>query len=123
MIDSLGTILGFYTLSAFSIKASELPDGVARKLPRYPLLPATLLGRLAVSKSHQGMGVGCLLLLDALERSFANASKVASVAIVVDAIDENARAFYSHHEFVQLRDRPNSLFLSMATIEKAKRPR
>jgi hypothetical protein len=69
------------------------------------------------------MGVGRLLLLDALERSFANASKVASVAIVVDAIDENARAFYSHHEFVQLRDRPGSLFLSMPTIEKARRPR
>src|SRR5438309_8913779 len=62
-------ILGYYTLSSYGIDTGELPAGVAKKLPRYPLIPATLLGRLAIDLRYQGQGVGELLLMDALHRA------------------------------------------------------
>jgi GNAT superfamily N-acetyltransferase len=113
-----GAILGYYTLSAYSVRAAELPEAIAKRLPRYPLLPATLLGRLAVDASCRGLGLGRFLLMDALHRSWRNTSEVASVGVVVDALDERARAFYLHHEFQPLADHPAKLFLSMVTIEK-----
>ena len=119
MVDDSGSIAGYYTLSAYSIQLSELPDVIARKLPRYPLLPATMLGRLAVGSSWQGHHLGRFLLMDALHRSWRNTSEVASVGVAVEALDESARTFYLHHEFVQLQDHPNKLFLAMAVIERA----
>src|ERR1700683_3690587 len=62
-------VLGYYTLSSFGIDVGELPTEVTRKLPRYPLIPATLLGRLAVDDRHHGKGLGEFLLMDALHRS------------------------------------------------------
>ena len=113
-----GAILGYYTLSAYSVRAAELSESVAKRLPRYPLLPATLLGRLAVDASCRGLGLGRFLLMDALYRSWRNTSEVASVGVVVDALDERAQAFYLHHEFQTLADHPAKLFLAMATIER-----
>jgi GNAT superfamily N-acetyltransferase len=123
MTDASGSILGYYTLSAFSIESGELPEAIARKLPRYPLLPATLLGRLAVSQAHRGRGLGSILLADALERSLNNTFSVGSIGVIVDALDEGARAFYIRHQFAQLKDHPSRLFLPMATIEKAAKGR
>ena len=114
-----GAILGYYTLSAYSVHLSELPEAIARKLPRYPLLPATLLGRLAIDSSHRGKNLGRLLLMDALYRSWKNTSEVASIGVVAEALDEAAQAFYLHHEFVRLEDHSNKLFIAMGTIEKA----
>ena len=119
MVDSCGSILGYYTLSAYGIQLSALPERISRRLPRYPTIPATLLGRLAVSSAHQGQKLGRFLLTDALHRSWRNTTEVASVGVIVDALDESARAFYLHHEFIPLLDHPNRLFLAMATIEKA----
>ena len=119
LVDSVGSIVGYYTLSAFGVQLGELPEPIAKKLPRYPLLPATLLGRLAISRTCQGLNLGRFLLMDALHRSWIATSEVASVGVVVEALDESARAFYLHHEFVPLQDHPNKLFLAMATIEKA----
>ncbi len=119
LVDQSGSIAGYYTLSAYAIRLGDLPEAIGRKLPRYPLLPATLLGRLAISTSHRGQGLGRLLLMDALDRSWRNTSQIASVAVMVEAQDQNARAFYLHHEFMSLRDHPDKLFLAMATIEKA----
>lgn len=119
MVGRDGAILGYYTLSAYSIKLSELPERIVRRLPRYPLLPATLLGRLAVASAHGGQKLGRFLLMDALHRSWRNTSEVASVGVVVEALDDAARAFYQHHEFTQLLDHANKLFLAMSTIEKA----
>jgi predicted GNAT family N-acyltransferase len=123
MVDGSGSILGYYTLSAYSIQLGELPDAIARKLPRYPLLPATMLGRLAIGSSYKGQRLGRFLLMDALHRSWRNTSEVASVGVVVEALNETARTFYLHHEFVQIQHHPNKLFLAMATIEKAYRER
>jgi predicted GNAT family N-acyltransferase len=112
------TVIGYYTLSGTSIVAGELPTQIAKKLPRYPSLPATLLGRLAVDENYRGKGLGEELLMDALYRSWSHANRIASMAVVVDAKDEKARSFYEHYDFIQFPDRPNRLFLPMTTIVK-----
>ncbi|OGQ51648.1 MAG: GNAT family N-acetyltransferase [Deltaproteobacteria bacterium RIFCSPLOWO2_02_56_12] len=110
------TILGYYTLSSFGIDLAELPADVVRKLPTYPVVPAALLGRLAVDRRQQGQGLGEFLLIDALRRAFVQSSQIAAFAVVVDAIDEKAIGFYKHFDFLPLPDRPNRLFLPMKTI-------
>ena len=119
LLDTSGAIAGYFTLSAYGIRLGELPQAIARKLPRYPLLPATLLGRLAVDQSYRGQGLGRFLLMDASHRSWKNTAEVASIGVVVEALDDAARAFYLHHEFVELQGHPNKLFLAMSTVEKA----
>jgi predicted GNAT family N-acyltransferase len=119
LLDRNKNVVGYYTLSAYGVRLGELPEDVAKKLPRYPLLPATLLGRLAVSESLRGLGLGRFLLMDALHRSWRNTSEVASIGVVVEALDARARAFYLHHEFEALKDHPDRLFLAMATIQRA----
>lgn len=119
LVDAHRSILGYYTLSAYSIRLDALPKGISKRLPRYPLTPATLLGRLAVSDVCRGRGLGKFLLMDALHRSWRNTTEVASVGVVVEALDEAARSFYMHHEFIPLLDHPNRLFLAITTIERA----
>ena len=118
MLDESRRVAGYYTLSAYTVRISELPLDVAKRLPRYPLILATLLGRLAVSSEHRGKGLGAMLLADALSRCWRNTAEVASVGVVAEAMNDNAVAFYRHHEFEPLRDRPRRLFLAMKTIEK-----
>lgn len=114
LVLSDGTVAGYYTLSATAINLAELPEPTARKLPRYPLLPATLLGRLAVDQRHQGKGYGRFMLADALFRAFR--SEIASFAVIVDAKDESALRFYQRESFLSLPDQPMKLFLPMADI-------
>ncbi len=85
---------------------------------RYPLIPATLLGRLAVSRDYQGQKLGRLLLMDALHRSWKNTTEVASVGVIAEAIDNSARDFYLHHEFIPVLEHPRRLFIAMKTTEK-----
>ena len=92
-----GATGGYYTLSATAMKLTEFPAQTVRKLPRYPLVPATLLGRLAIDRRHQGKGYGRFLLADALFRSVR--SEIASFAVIVDAKDENALGFMSARAF------------------------
>jgi len=110
------TIAGYYTLSSTSVRLADLPEPVVRKLPRYPLVPATLLGRLAVDRRQQGKGYGRLLLADALHRSVR--SEIASFAVIVDAKDDNARRFYERESFLPLPDHPMRLFRPMADIRR-----
>jgi predicted GNAT family N-acyltransferase len=119
MIDRRRNVMAYYTLSAYAIRASELPPEMARKLQKYPLLPATLLGRFAVSQAHQGQKLGRLLLMDALFRSWKNTAEVASVGVVAEAYNEAVRDFYLHHEFMPLMEHPRKLFIAMGTIQKA----
>lgn len=111
------TIAGFYTLSAHLVNLADLPGSVAKRLPRYPNVPATLLGRLAVSENFRSQGIGELLLLDALKRALGNTDEVASAVVVVDAKDESARRIYLRHDFMPLPTQPNRLFYPMKTIE------
>ena len=114
------TIAGYYTLSQYAVNAGDLPDNVfkALGLPKYPQLPATLIGRLARSLDFRGQGIGELLLMDALERSLNHSTSVASVAVVVEAKDEPAKAFYVKHSFIELPEHPSRLFLPMKTVEQ-----
>src|ERR1039458_9807038 len=82
-VDS-ASVAGFYTLSAHSILAADLPEDQAKKLPHFPL-PVTLLGRMAVAQSLRGQGLGEFLLLHALDRALRGSRQIASYAVVVDA--------------------------------------
>lgn len=109
-------VLGYYTLSASVLTLANLPDELARKLPRYPQLPVTLMGRLAVDRSAKGQGLGEHLLLDALHRSLVHADQIAAMAVVVDAKDESAASFYRHFGFLPLQVQPCRLFVPMRLI-------
>lgn len=110
------TIVGYYTLSALSILLTDLPPSTAKKLPRYPNVPVTLLGRLALDARFHGRGLGEHLLMDALFRAHIHANEIASFAVVVDAINANASDFYQRYDFQPFPQRPNRLFLPMKTI-------
>lgn len=116
LVLSDGAIAGYYTLSSTSVRLSELPEQTVRKLPKYPLVPATLLGRLAVDRQQQGKGYGRFLLADALYR--AARSEIASFAVIVDAKDHNAHRFYARESFLPLPDLPMKLFRPMADIRR-----
>jgi GNAT superfamily N-acetyltransferase len=109
-------VIGFYTLSASAVYIGDLTANMAKKLPKYPLVPVTLLGRLAVDKAFQGQGLGNLLLMDALYCCKFSAESVASLAVVVDAIDANAVAFYQAYDFEFLLNQ--QLFLPMQKIDE-----
>lgn len=111
-------VIGFYTLSAHNVERNELPEDVVKKLglPRYLRIPATLMGRLAVSTAHQGQGIGELLLMDGLERSCISSGQVASFAVMVDA-KEGAVNFYARYGFLRLLP-GNRMFLPMRTIRE-----
>ena len=111
-------IAGYYTLSQFAVELDAVPDDVARRLPKYPMVPATLLGRLAVSQHYRGQGLGELLLMDALRRSLQMSKQIASAAVVVDAIDEAAVTFYKKYSFVALPGITRRLFLPIGTIQR-----
>jgi predicted GNAT family N-acyltransferase len=91
---------------------------VIARMPKYPVLPATLLGRLAVSRERQRQKLGQFMLMDALRRSWENTHRIGSIGVVVDAYDDNAEGFYLHHEFIRLPGQTRKLFLAMATIKK-----
>jgi GNAT superfamily N-acetyltransferase len=102
-------IAGYYTLTATSIALDALPPAIVKKLPRYPVVPAALLGRLAVARSHQGRGLGGVLLADALKR--AARAEMGVFAMVVDAKDEAAQRFHEHYGFTLLPGQNRRLFL------------
>jgi hypothetical protein len=108
------TVVGYYTLSAFTVEGAELPESRQKKLPRYPRLPATLLGRLA--RDERFPGTGPLLLMNALERAFHQSFQIASLAIVADAKDERALAFYRAHGFAVLGGHRHRVFLPLGTV-------
>lgn len=108
------SIIGYYTLSATSVELTDLPPDVAKKSGRYSLVPAVLLGRLAVDQRHQGSGMSTLLLLNALRRVLRTGIGIRLV--IVDALHEQAAHFYEHYEFRRFADHPLRLFLPVSTI-------
>lgn len=112
------TIAGLYTLSQYAVDLGEVPDDVARKLAKYPMVSATLLGRLAVSTAFRGQGLGKRLLMDALHRSLESSKQAASAAVVVDAKDDQATKFYKKYGFIELPKVDGRLFMPMGTIEQ-----
>lgn len=110
-------VIGYYTLSSYSIELTSLPIEVTKKLPKYPLLPASLIGRLAVDKKFQGKKIGEFLLVDALLRSYRLSKEIGSMAVIVDAKNEKASSFYKKYGFKQFYQHPLKFFLSMDTIK------
>lgn len=109
-------IKGYYTLSTASVEKRMLPQEIIKKLPpSYNDLPAILLGRLAINRSYQGQGLGELILMDALKRSYFASMQVGSMAVIVDPLDEEAVRFYKQYDFILLSD-SGKMFLPMATI-------
>ncbi len=113
--DNPKAVIGYYTLSTLSIELNQLPEKLARKLPKHPV-PAALIGRLAVSSAAQGQGVGKLLLADAIKRTLAVSDQIAIYTMVVDAINDNARGFYEQFGFTRLSDDSPRLFLPLQSI-------
>jgi ribosomal protein S18 acetylase RimI-like enzyme len=110
------TIAGYYTLSQYAVQLDEIPTEVAKRLPKYPMVPATLLGRLAVSSAFRGQGHGTTLLMDALYRTLHHSQEVASAGVIVDAKDAAALAFYKKYGFLELPRIERRLFLPMGTV-------
>jgi GNAT superfamily N-acetyltransferase len=119
--DEPNRALGYYTLCATALPQGDVPVVARKHIPRYPLVSATLVGRLAVSAARQRQGLGALLLADAVQRAYASASSVGSSMLVVDAISEQAAAFYEANGFVRLPDSLR-LVLPMHAIEKLVTP-
>jgi GNAT superfamily N-acetyltransferase len=113
-------VAGFYTLASASIPVRDLPEDLARRLPRYPVLPAIRIGRLAVDRRFQGQGIGSVLLIDAMQRALR--ADAAGFTLLVDAKHEQAAAFYRHHGFTDLDSRPGTLFLPLATAGRLLAP-
>ena len=107
-------IAGYYTVSAATIRRAELPEALLKKLPRYPELPATLLGRLAPSVAFKGQGIGDRLMISALSRAVESARQVASWAVVTDPKNEKARRFYEGFGFRPLT--AERLFIPMKDV-------
>lgn len=110
-------IAGYYTLAAGGVPLTDLPEPLAKRLPRYPSVPVARLGRLAVDQAYRGRKLGSALLWDAGMRALR--SEIAAFALVVDAKDEQAKAFYQHHGFVSFGSQPRQLVLPLATFAKA----
>jgi GNAT superfamily N-acetyltransferase len=119
--DTPSVVLGYYTLCATSLDQGKVPAAARKHVPRYPLVSATLVGRLAVAQARQGEGLGGVLLADAVRRAYASAATVGSSMLVVDAINDRAAAFYESHGFARL---PESLrlVLPMRAIQRLMEP-
>jgi GNAT superfamily N-acetyltransferase len=116
--EGLG-VVGFYSLSSFTLALEDIPQEIAHKLPRYDAIPAALIGRLARDERARGQGVGELLLADATRRILGVGQSIAVFAIVVDAKDERAADFYKAFGFRAFPLRPQRLFLPTATAAAA----
>ncbi len=110
-VDATGAIAGFYTIASSSLVLDLLPAEQAKRLPRYPTIPAVLLGRLAVAQSHQGKRLGGALVADALLR--ATRAEIMAYAMIVDAKDDAAVRFYQHLDFTRLVDDQRRLIRSL----------
>lgn len=111
-VGDAGETVGYYTLTATSIELSSLAEPIAKKLPKYPVVPAALLGRLAVAQTFQGRGIGSILLADALKR--VARVELGVFAIVVDAKDEPAQRFYERFGFILLPGQDRRLCLPIS---------
>jgi len=117
--ESTNAITAFYTLAATGFPVEELPPALIKTLPRYPVVPAVRIGRLAVDQRFQGKKLGAALIADAVIRT--RDAAPAAFAIVVDAKDEKASAFYRHHVFIPFKNQALTLFLPLETALRAMR--
>jgi GNAT superfamily N-acetyltransferase len=97
-----GTVLGYYSICTGSVRREEAPERIAKGQAAHPI-PVILLARLAVDQREHGKGLGAALLKDALSRIAEVIDIVAARAVLVHAIDDEAREFYLHFDFEESR--------------------
>ena len=116
--EETNNIQGYYTLSNNSIPLSSFPEQIKKKIHKsYASIPTTLLGRLAIDKNCQGKGLGRILLIDALKRSYVISKEIGSFAVVVDPIDKEAELFYEKYDFIKLPDSEKMLIATKTLKE------
>ena len=118
-IDDERGIVGFYSLSSFTLAVADPLPAYAKRLPRYDLIPSALIGRLARDQKVRGEGVGDLLLADAVRKVIDASRSLAVFAIVVEATDETAAAFYRDFGFAPFPSRPLRLFMPVSDAAEA----
>lgn len=110
------TVAGFYTLSSISIITNDLPESIGRKLPKYPNVPAILIGRLAVDGKYKGQRYGEHLLMDALYRSYRHSREIASMAVVIELKNKEAQSFYEKYGFQIFPENTEKMFITMKEV-------
>lgn len=115
LLDPDAAIAGFYTLATGQVDFGDLPSELARKLPRRSL-PVAVLAWLGVSVFYQGQKLGDLLLAKALRDCYEAGQTFAFVAVILDCVDDSAKAFYQRWDFAELPGNPYRLFLSSQTL-------
>ncbi len=115
--EETGTVAGYYTLSACHIQLMNLDQTARKRLPRYPVVPAVRLERLAIDRQFQGLGLGSALIADAAMRAMR--SEIAAAFLVVEAKDATAAAFYTHHGFAPDPAEPLRLYASLAALKSS----
>lgn len=113
-----GAVVGYYTLGAFTLVADAMPVNLGKRLPKRIPIPATLMGKLAVDKTFAGQGIGTFLLADGLRRAWRQSTEVASVGVVVDAVDAGIAGWYETRGFAPFPQHPLRLILPMQDIER-----
>jgi predicted N-acetyltransferase YhbS len=109
-------VVGYYALAAASVARAEATGGLRRNMP--DLTPMMVIGRLAIDTSAKGQGLGAALLKDAVLRVLQAANMVGIRGVLVDAIDDTARAFYEKFGFRRSTAFPLKL---MITVDEAQR--
>lgn len=111
-------VKGYYTLSNNSIPLVNFSERIQKRLTKsYISIPATLLGRLAIDLKYQGIGIGRILLIDALKRSYGISKEIGSFGVIVDPIDKDAERFYEKYDFIKLPD-SRKMFIATQTLKE-----
>lgn len=121
LLDEAGEVAGYYTLATGQVDFGDLPLELVRKLPRRAL-PVAVLAWLGVSQQSQGRGLGKLLLAQALRDCWEAGKVFAFIAVILDCINDAAKAFYQHWDFQELPGHPYRLFLSSDRLEAMMTP-
>jgi len=112
-------IFGFFALAPHAIDISALPAETARKLPRFPTVPAIYLSMVAVSSARQGKGLGTYLMAEALAKCRAVADLTGGHFVALDALNADAARLYRRLGFVPLASAPSRMLLAMATLRRS----
>ena len=112
-------IAGYYTLSAAGVELGDLPERLAKRLPRYATIPVVLLGRLAIDRRYQGQGLGRVLVFDSFHKTLEIRERGGAWGVIVDALDEGATAFYERNGFDRFPNQPRRLFIPLRDARAA----
>ena len=117
LVEADESVVGYFAISPHLLRREDAPSRIARGAPRE--IPAILLAKLALDRSHHGSGLGSELLVSAIATIVEAARRAGGRMIVVDAINDQARSFYQHHDFKPLPGNARRLVMNLSTAAKA----